>query len=149
MLSRGLSFCPTNRFNPFSFEIEMFRFERSLKLKQFFSTSTLPDNARSLPFRLKSKFMPPGHFPSIESYIQTVKYDTHQAIQSLTPRFNITPKERRALTSLINDNTIIVKPADKGGAVVVMDYSNYQQGMISLPAIAHLYVVLGPLLNWV
>ena len=42
------------------------------------------------------------------------------------PRRNtITHLEKEALTSLTNNDMIIIKPADKGGAIVVMNRKDY------------------------
>lgn len=66
-LSKVLSFCRTNNFNSFLFEVEMFHYERMLKLKQHFSATADNSPSRIYPFKLKSNFIPPGMFPSIES----------------------------------------------------------------------------------
>ena len=42
-------------------------------------------------------------------------------------RPNINKAEARAITELKNIDLIIIKPADKGGAVVVMDKKLYEQ----------------------
>ncbi|CAH2301455.1 Hypothetical predicted protein, partial [Pelobates cultripes] len=43
------------------------------------------------------------------------------------PKDNLTKKERKALRSLMHDKEIIIKAADKGGGVVVMDRHNYDE----------------------
>ena len=40
-------------------------------------------------------------------------------------RNNLTPSERMALKELKNNENIIIKPADKGSAVVIMDRMDY------------------------
>jgi len=48
-------------------------------------------------------------------------------VRLLSMRPNITKAEARATTELKNIDSIIIKPADKGGAVVVMDKILYEQ----------------------
>ncbi len=43
------------------------------------------------------------------------------------PTSNITPAERQALQTLQDNKDIMILPADKGRAVVVLDKSEYQQ----------------------
>lgn len=40
--------------------------------------------------------------------------------------------EKKALNDLDDDDTIIIKPADKGGSIVMMDCTNYHNGMCML-----------------
>ena len=42
-----------------------------------------------------------------------------------SPRNNLTPNERKALKELCNNKDIIIKPADKGSAVVIMQREDY------------------------
>lgn len=53
----------------------------------------------------------------VECSIISVNYKVHD---------NLTQEERKALDALKKDNSIIIKPADKGGAVVVMDIKDYE-----------------------
>ena len=41
------------------------------------------------------------------------------------PRFNTSKDERKAIGTLKKNTEIIIKPADKGGAIVIMDKANY------------------------
>ena len=42
-------------------------------------------------------------------------------------KHNISLAERNAIKSLANDQSIIIKEADKGGAVVIMDREHYKE----------------------
>ena len=46
-----------------------------------------------------------------------------------TSMSNITERGRKAIASLVNDDTIIICPAEKGTAVVVMHTNDYIQGL--------------------
>jgi hypothetical protein len=62
----------------------------------------------------------------LESFIDNVKLDILRTAKVNTDTFdNITPGERTVLQSLIFSEDIIIKPADKGSTVVVMDHSAY------------------------
>ena len=46
---------------------------------------------------------------------------------NLNNKYNISLAERNAIKSLANDQSIIIKEADKGGAVVIMDMEHYKE----------------------
>ena len=48
------------------------------------------------------------------------------------PASNITMEERKALTSLSNDNNIIILPADKGRCTVLLNQKDYNEKILSL-----------------
>ena len=43
----------------------------------------------------------------------------------ISSKNNLSKTEQSELSKLINDKTIIIKPADKGGAVVVLSIEHY------------------------
>src|SRR5690606_5120937 len=66
---------------------------------------------------------------NLKSYIKSVRTDinNHYASQSSSKplRSNLSSSEIKGLNSLKNDASITIKPADKGGAIVIMDTSEY------------------------
>ncbi|XP_075684661.1 uncharacterized protein LOC142652871 isoform X2 [Rhinoderma darwinii] len=71
--------------------------------------------------------MPPTNMPVIDAFISAVKHDLG-VLKSTPGDFgfshpNLTKSELMALHELSHDKNITIKPADKGGAVVVMDTS--------------------------
>ena len=44
------------------------------------------------------------------------------------PRFNTSKHERKAIGTLKKNTEIIIKPADKGGAIVIMEQNRLYQG---------------------
>ncbi|XP_052259228.1 uncharacterized protein LOC127863640 [Dreissena polymorpha] len=86
----------------------------------------LTNNNEMYPkFKLKSKWEPPKQSVSLETFIHNVESDISEAQTNTKMKSNLTKHERQALRSLKNNNDIIIKPADKGSAVVVMDKEQY------------------------
>lgn len=74
-----------------------------------------------------SEFVPPVNSPPIETYVSLVKKD----IDTLRTRCldmplkhpNLNSQETVALRELVDDPRLTIKPADKGGPIVIMDTS--------------------------
>ncbi|CAN7997262.1 unnamed protein product, partial [Ixodes hexagonus] len=61
-------------------------------------------------------------------YIEAVQRDVLKAFRQRRPfRRNLSQHEERALQNLTTKKEIIIKPADKGGAIVVMDTEKYNE----------------------
>lgn len=60
----------------------------------------------------------------LDEYIRQVKEDV---IRGLNRKFssNITVSEDKAMRELLHDQIIIIRPADKGSGIVVMDTNKY------------------------
>ncbi|XP_069822511.1 uncharacterized protein [Dendropsophus ebraccatus] len=136
LLQKGLSFCPTPNFDTFKLEQELNRFFRTLRLKVHFQNINT-NTERPAPlgmFTLKetglrnpSSYNPPRHHHPIETYITLVQRDITSVITNIRKgqyrlQHNFSHQERLALNSLTKDKELIIKPADKGGA---MDRSYY------------------------
>lgn len=62
-----------------------------------------------------------------------IRFNTYQILkQAKAPKSNLTPMERRAIRELRLNKDIVVLPADKGNATVVMDRKEYSQKTNSL-----------------
>ena len=128
LLSKGLKFTPTPaKTNSKEIENDINEFTRKIKLAEYFNEAE--DRDISIVTN-KSSFMPPKHRnANLEKFINNIdsipKDITHRDVRS-----NMTLNERKSIQDLINDPNIIIKEADKGGAVVIMDTSHYKE-MIS------------------
>ncbi|CAJ0928205.1 unnamed protein product [Ranitomeya imitator] len=143
VLQKGLSFCPVPRFNSFQLDQELNRFFRNIRLKAHFSkvltnTSPLSDSSgseftfKSLDLRIHSSFQPPHIYHPVETYIELVKNDVRKVLGSIERgnhhvRHNLSIEEKRALSALKDNKQIVIKPADKGGSIVVLDRDYYMQ----------------------
>ena len=97
-----------------------------MHLRYFFEESTNNDTP-SHPFKLKSDFTPP--LPDNENLLEFISL-VYQEILSYpnTPtnkHKNYSREEISALKDLQKNDNLIVKPADKGGAIVIWPRDDY------------------------
>lgn len=71
-------------------------------------------------FRPKSTFMPHVSNPSVHTFCRLVDQDVFHLF-TRDRHFFLSVREREALRALSEDVSIVIKPADKGGAVVIQD----------------------------
>lgn len=125
--------------------MDLIQFARRLKLAVWFNDKTqdvkddtvIPDihrvefKLKDFELYIKSDFLPPTVFHPVETFVNLVKADFEKfRIDSLHKPLsypNMTHNEIQALNELTNNHTITIKPADKGGGIVVMDTSTYLQ----------------------
>ncbi|XP_075684194.1 uncharacterized protein LOC142652437 [Rhinoderma darwinii] len=72
-----------------------------------------------------TKFAPLNDNTPIDVFVKVVEDQLRLLDRSRPSGFNTTQDEMVALRSLKGDDTIIIKPSDKGGNVVVMDRTRY------------------------
>ena len=79
------------------------------------------------PFRTRSKFTPPPPDNSnLTEYISQIYHDLKtQHTQQKQHKPNITSTDLHSINQLKNNNDIIIKPADKGGAIVIWPKKDY------------------------
>lgn len=128
LLSRGLKFCPSNRkYNEFQLFKDLDNFSRNLRLREYFFDK--PNSSNPHFPRPQEPWTPkPGREKYLDMYIKAVQGDILQAFgtrRSGPP--NLTRKERNALGSLGKRTDIVIKPADKGGGIVILDKDDYIQ----------------------
>lgn len=99
-------------------------FNRQLRLLDYFDYS---QSHNFIPFINKSNWQPP--LDTISVPIQQVISRNYRAINRLSPHFNfpdnLTPSHRLALSQLKRNSDIVIKPADKGSAIVILDRQQY------------------------
>ena len=138
LLEKGLLFVPTIKSFPID-EIVDAKDEicRKLKIKDFFKDSDKKNYSNDKKLQNKSTWQPPIS-KITEETIETVSKlncETRNLLQSLPGtttgslilpgKRNLGQEETLALKSFKNNNSIVIKSADKGGAIVVMDKEAY------------------------
>ena len=73
----------------------------------------------------KSHWQPPRQGHDLETFVSSVESDIASHKPPKPRHDNLTKEERNALHSLQRRSDIVIKPADKGSAVVVMDRDHY------------------------
>ena len=148
LLAKGLNFCP----RPTSFDRgklteDTKAFSRRLRLKSHFTKpdpkfdntkepitdkqqppcydSDIDEPDRYHQFKPKSDWQPPLQSRTLETFIQNVESDISAFQPVKSHKQNLTKGEKSALHTLKQRDDIVIKPADKGSAVVVMDKDHY------------------------
>jgi hypothetical protein len=141
VLTKGLTFCPTPRLDHFALVKDVLTMARSLRLKYHFATANdpstpAPDTSSDQKSPLE-KFKPPSNWDPpplppdhpIEQYINflvlNISDTTFEDLATKNTTDNLSPEERRAISSLKNNQDIRILPADKGSTTVVMNTSDY------------------------
>ena len=123
ILLKGMKFCPTpENFNPTLNSKDMNDFCRKLKLTEFFEGFI--DNDESI-VKPKSSFNPPEGRNGEIDRVTSVLRKAPPPAKKKHPSYNITAKERKAIESLRNNKQLIIKEADKGAAIVLMNRDYY------------------------
>ncbi|CAJ0964743.1 unnamed protein product [Ranitomeya imitator] len=138
---KGLFFCPSYKFDTFNMDMDIHCFYRRLRLLVHFDSSetspvTTSDTSRSLisshslGLRNKSTYRPPRSSHAVEAFIGFIEQSFSKLCQDIEAHklhtsTNLSAPDFQALQTLRNDKNIIIKPADKGGAIVVMNKSDY------------------------
>ena len=136
LLEKGLKFVPTReKIDISKLLADLREWERRMRLKEFFNDSKeIPETQTKIKDKKYDKiearernkiFMPPsGRDLNLDLYIELIKEDIFKGISNQTKN-NLTCGEKEALKSLMNDEDIVIRPADKGSGIVVMDRKDY------------------------
>ena len=127
-LSKGLSFCPTPRpTHPCHILRDTFLFNRRVRLKHHFFENNTPSGPTDpyKKFKPSSGWTPPpGKDLYLDCFLGNIVNKVH-SLKDIKAPLNLTPEEYNALIDLKTDPNIIIKPADKGGATVVLNRIDY------------------------
>ena len=119
----GLKFTPTPETGNFSeTEKDVIDFCRKLRLKEYISL-----------VRNKFYFTPEtGRNKILDTYtcLSPLQKKCVNQFQKKTNTLNITQEQRNAIKSLAEDTSIIIKEADKGGGIVLMNTDFYKRKII-------------------
>ena len=152
LLSKGLNFCPTpGKPDMGQIRSDLEKFHTGILCKSFFSkednlnlssqqnwsqnstlnmlnTTSKAGNVgepfQHRKFRNPSTFKPPGP-PNLEAFIAVNEINLSYCQTRAPHKQNLSIAEKQALKELQNNKQIVIKAADKGSGVVVMDREDY------------------------
>ena len=127
LLNKGLTFVPSlgiHKAPKEKFLQDLKKYHRIIKLEAFFKHDR---DTKPQPFTAPSTWEPPPQTlpPEIEILIKKDHGEVDKYYKKFHEVINISKPEIRALKELKNNHQIVIKKADKGSAVVIMDRDQY------------------------
>ena len=148
VLELGVSFSPLNKnYDRILFATDFYEFVRRLKLCDYFANldsdyeqsdgykDELPDNGvwvEKNPDWYPEK-VTKNRSKGLQTFIENTRHDVKAHLSHKDQRYwnNLSFAQRQALRTLSTDKTIVTKQADKGGALVIMNRSDYEKECLS------------------
>ena len=135
LLSKGLKFCPT----PGEPKMDDLRrdldsFHRKMRWKSFFeskekdpseSTTNRLGPFKHQNFKHPSTAEPQPGPAALEAFALINELELSKTVGTSPSKQNLSRSEREAISELRNNRNIVIKPADKGGATVVLNTTDY------------------------
>ena len=152
VLELGLTFCPSQKnLNKEQLTLDFYHFIRPLKLKEYFHFNpphnnqdnpenhvTTDDERSNLNWSNKNSDWYPDSVKHDRSegllkFINKVTKDLKDHLKNNENKFwnNLDNDQRKALLDLANDPSITIKPADKGGLIVIMNTDDYVKSCLN------------------
>ena len=98
-------------------------FNRRLRITHWFKDSNSTTND---PFRTPTGWNPPsGKSAALDTFINVITTEVLKYKKKERHDPNLTEKESQALLNLSRNQNIVIKPADKRGAIVIMNTKDY------------------------
>ena len=129
VLSKGLSFVPSRKQTVAQLTAELKEWERLMRLQEYWHGMESQETASGQENKDKryrdSRWTPPrGRDPWLDLYLDEV---TSSVLRETRSRGggNLSRDEEKALLRLIRDDSIIIRPADKGSGIIILNTDDY------------------------
>ena len=131
ILELGLKFTPTpQRKNIEEIQVDLYDFCRKLRLSEYFLDKEYDDDSL---VRNKSTFTPkPGRNKALDHYIERLTKFPLENSNSEKKKSNFSQQQWKCINDLKNDTSIIIKEADKGNAVIIMNSEFYKKLVLNI-----------------
>ena len=134
LLCKGLGFVPVRKQQITHLLSELKEWERLVRLKEYWSNSpqaqTTDDTLTDRDLKYKKTHWTPdkGREPWLDLYVEEVIRSVMDGLRKNVGS-NLSKGEEDAILELLKDEEIIIRPADKGSGIVVMNTSDYFDGL--------------------
>ena len=134
LLTKGLNFIPTpKKDHPAKTLQDILLFDRKLRLKYHFyqpnpSPNSSTTNEINTLLNPSSGWTPPsGQDPFLDTYRSLILKEYLKELDKPQPNLkkNLKKQELKAMRELHTNKDIVIKPADKGGSIVIMNTTDY------------------------
>ena len=126
VLEKGLDYAPIlNKINEPELRTDFEEFCRRMRLKWYFRNEPTSNFSEVPAFRTKSTWNPPKGHPNLEVFLSEVEKELFSCTSKKLGYSNLSTEEWKAMRSLADDRSIVIKKADKGSSVVVWDRNDY------------------------
>ena len=134
LLTKGLNFIPTpKKDHPAKTLQDILLFDRKLRLKYHFhqpnsSPNSSTTNEINSLLNPSSGWTPPsGQDPFLDAYRSLILKEYLKELDKPQPNLkkNLKKQELKAMRELHTNKDIVIKPADKGGSIVIMNTTDY------------------------
>ena len=96
-----------------------------MRLKWYFRSDPTPDFSEKPSFTSKSSWKPPTGHPNLEVFLSELEKQIFKIVESELGYSNFSKEEWETMPALADDRSIVIKKADKGSTVVVLDCNDY------------------------
>lgn len=130
LLAKGLGFSPIPApQHKISLIRDTLLFNRTIRLQHHFQVKERTATTPADPYKPPSGWVPKAsQNKQLDAYLNVITEEIVNDLNTPKRRYhNISREERTAITELRENPNIIIKPADKGGAVVILNLHEYLQ----------------------
>ena len=124
VLEKGLGFSPTPSFiNEADLRRDFNEFSRKMRCKWYFRNETQGSN--EIPtLQSQAAWNPPKGSPARELFLNKTEQNLFPVLPGKAEQFNLTREEYLTMRNLQSDRNVMIKPADKGSAVVIWEQNS-------------------------
>lgn len=127
LLNRGLTFVPTmdlHKDQKMQLQLDIQNYHRRIKLAAYFEGKEKQEPPH---FTANSNWTPPPEKlpPEVHNLIEKDQKDLNKYFKSYKEKPNLSQEEEETLRELMHNKQIVIKPADKGSAVVILGRDQY------------------------